>query len=98
MTNKKKKKNLSGLLKASAIFFGVHWIKQIEKMTNFMHIFTRVFSKGSDVCRNILREPTVAPNMWYQNEKQYPFSPAGGSSEDFSWAESPFMLGEELSM
>ena len=49
-----------------------------------MHVFTNVFFRGSAVCRNILKEPTVAPNMWYQNVKQYPFSPAGGSSEDLS--------------
>lgn len=53
---------------------------------------------GSGVWRETLNEPTVAPNMWYQNVKQYPIPSAGGSSGDFSWAVFLFTLGGELSM
>lgn len=69
--------------------------KNEEKPT---HLFTNVFFKGSAVSRSILKEPAVAPNMWYQKVKQYPWSPAGGSSVDFSWATFPFTLGRELLM
>lgn len=72
--------------------------KTNNKLNKFHACFTSVFVKGSAVCRIILKEPTVAPNMWCQNVKQYPFSPAGGSSGNFSWAMFPFRLGGELLM
>jgi len=41
---------------------------------------------------DILNDPTVAPNMWYQNLKQYPSGPVGGERGDFKWAMSPVLL------
>lgn len=64
----------------------------------FYTYVTIVLIQGSAVCRNILKKPTLAPNMWRQNVKQYPYSPAGGSIGDFSCALSFTRLGEELSI
>lgn len=59
---------------------------------------TVVLFLGSVVCRTTLRDPTVAPNMWCQNLKQYPSVPAGGNRGDLNWAIFPLTLGEELLM